>query len=223
MPTKARTISNPFEKRTLIVWGALVVSMTLVSGVLLVLEPAPLAPSMGPVLTVLDNGPRGTDTLFATSSPIRTGRWQSIVIDHSRTTYGSAQTLGQFHQQLGYGGLIYDFVIGNGDGAAEGEIQSGYRWDRQLDSLLFSSNEDPDAAWYNQHTITICLIGNGDQAAFTDMQLEQLVRLVTALQDRLNIPSDRVLLQSNLTSTTSPGLHFPASWFRQQLLNLDVR
>lgn len=221
MASKTHTISNPFDKRTLVVWGALVASMTLVSGVLLVLEPTPLAPSMGPVLTVLDTGPRGTDTLFATSTPVQSDRWQAIVIDHSGTTHGSAQSLGEAHQRMSLGGLAFNFVIGNGDGANEGEIQAGYRWDRQLDNIIFGSSNE--GQWLNRHAITICLIGDGDRGEFTDVQLDQLVRLVTALQHRLNIPPDRVLLRSNISDTSSPGLHFPGTWFRQQLIKMDVR
>ncbi|MBI1370138.1 MAG: hypothetical protein GC162_15975 [Planctomycetes bacterium] len=221
MPPRAKPNANLFDRRTVVVWVALIVSMTFVSGVLLMLEPAPLAPSVGPVLTVLDAGPRGADTLFATQAPIEAGRWQAIVVHDSRTTHGDARTLGAAHQQLGYGGLVYDFVIGNGDGAPDGEIQTGYRWSRQMDAAAVRGTADD--AWYNRHAIHVCLIGDGNQAAPTSMQMDQLLRLVTALQYRLHIPSDRVLLLSNITSTDSPGLLFPASSFRQQLLDLDVR
>jgi hypothetical protein len=218
-PVAAKSNSQPviFEKRTLVVWAALAASMTVVSGLLMLMGPQPQAPAAGPVLTVLDTSPAGVDSLFRTVPGIEKDRWQAIVIHHAGQPYGNAQSLGQQHMAQGYGGLSYHFVIGNGDGAGDGEIEVGFRWTRQLDGRhIFTADT---SAWYNAHAIGICLIGNGDRTAPTKAQMEQLVRLVTALQRKLNIPASRVLLHSNVASTTSPGQLFPVASFRQQLVN----
>ncbi len=216
---KTTPISVPLERRTLVVWAALIVAMTTVSGLLMVLEPHPLAPSLGPVLTVLENGPGGADALFATRPAPDPKRWQAVVIHHSGSSFGSAQSIAQQHQAAGFGGLGYHFVIGNGDGAGDGEVQIGYRWTQQLQGA--NQLDSKSEGWINEHAISICLVGNGDQTAPTRAQMEQLVQLVTAIQRKMGIPADRVYLQSNLTRATSPGVLFPATWFRQQLLDVN--
>ena len=207
MPASAKPASNLFDRRTITVLGTLVLSMSAVSALLLVLEPRPLAPIGGPVLTVLEPTPKGVDALFTTNPPVGEQRWQAIVVHHSGTTRGNAQTLAEMHQVQGHAGLGFHFVVGNGDGAEDGEVQIGYRWKQQLDGAYF------------RDAISICLIGDGDRGEFTPQQMEQLIRLVTVLQHRLGLPAERVLLHTSLSQeTTAPGRYFPASAFRQQLL-----
>lgn len=210
-----------FERRTIIVLASLLVSMTAVSGLLLILEPTPLARSGGPLLTVLSGSSRGMSSIFATEPEPDPQRWRAIVIHHSGRPYGNAQTLANRHRALGRGGLGYHFVIGNGEGADDGEIQMGYRWTRQLDGRHVEGSEG--APWYNHHAIGICLIGDGDRKAPTRVQMEQLLRVVNALQARLRIPADHVLLHANIADTSGPGVLFPVAAFRQQLIDLDIR
>lgn len=207
MPASAKSASSLFDRRTITVLGSLVLSMSAVSALLLVLEPRPLAPIGGPVLTVLEPASNNVDMLFGTNPPVADSRWQAIVVHHSGTTRGNAQTLAEIHQSQGFPGLGFHFVIGNGEGAGDGEVQIGYRWKQQIDGLFY------------RDAISVCVIGDGDRAAPTAAQMEQLIRLVTVLQQRLNLPAERVLLHTTIAQeTTSPGRLFPASAFRQQLL-----
>ena len=221
MPPTLKPPTHLFERRTVIVLATLMVSMTAVSGLLLVLEPAPLARSGGPLLTVLSGDSRGLSSIFATEPAPDPQRWRAIVIHHSGRPYGNAQTLAERHRALGRGGLGHHFVIGNGEGADDGEIQMGYRWTRQRSGRHVEGGEAAD--WYNRHAISICLVGDGDRGAPTRAQMEQIVRLTTALQARLEIPADHVLLHANIAETTGPGVFFPAAAFRQQLIDLDIR
>ena len=206
MPAVAKPSSSLFDRRTLAVLGSLVVSMTAVSALLLVLEPRPLAPIGGPVLTAFQPSPSGIEALFATQPSPSDERWRAIVIHHSGTSRGNAQTLAEQHQAEGHAGLGHHFVIGNGDGAGDGEVQIGYRWKQQLDGTY-------------RDAISVCLIGDGDRVRPTEEQMKQLIHLVTLLQERLQIPAQRVLLHANIAQdTTSPGRHFPAGAFRQQLI-----
>lgn len=206
MPASAKPASSLFDRRTITVLGSLVLSMSAVSALLLVLEPRPLAPIGGPVLTVLEPSSSNIDTLFGTNPPVADNRWQAIVVHHSGTTRGNAQTLAEIHQSQGYPGLGFHFVIGNGEGAGDGEVQIGYRWKQQTDGFY-------------RDAISVCLIGDGDRSAPTAEQMDQLIRLVTVLQQKLNLPAERVLLHTTISQeTTSPGRLFPASAFRQQLL-----
>src|SRR5688572_24989201 len=119
------------DRRTLMVWVSLIMALSLVSALLLVLNPIPHAPAVGPVLTVLDPSPGDLQSLLTTRTAARPDRWRGIVIHHSGSPHGNAETLGRLHQSQGYGGLGYHFIIGNGDGAYDGEIQAGYRWAQQ--------------------------------------------------------------------------------------------
>src|SRR5689334_14442401 len=102
------------NRRTMLVLAALVTSMTLASGMLLVLEPRP-ASSRDPItLNVVDRQPNDANTLFETTPAPDPRAWTTIVIQHSGASAGSAETLGQTHERLGLGGLGYHFVIGNG-------------------------------------------------------------------------------------------------------------
>ncbi len=209
--TAQRRDSSPpaaiFDRRTVVVWACLVVSMTVASGLLLMLEPAPLAPAGGLALAVVDDESAGFDTLFTTNPAPSPARWDCILVHHTGQALGNAQSIGQLHQTLGYGGLGYHFVIGNGNGADNGEVQVGFRWMRQMESV------------YARGAVSVALVGNGDQAAPTDTQLAQLARLTAVLQQRLDIPAHRVYLHREVAETTSPGRLFPASRFRQGLID----
>ncbi len=182
--------------------------MTLATGLLIVLESAPLRPTSGYTLAAVDTGPATMDAIFDLPQPVENQRWQRIVIHHSGQMAGNARSIHQLHEQgLGYGGLGYHFVVGNGHGSDNGAIEVGYRWVRQVDGVY-----TPDA-------ISICLVGNGDQVPPTAAQLRQLASLVKSLQQRLDIPAHRVHLHRELAQTTSPGQLFPAGYFRGQLID----
>jgi hypothetical protein len=196
------------NRRTMIVWTALVGAMTVSSGLLMWLEPRPLAPAGGLALAALDSAPAGIDSIFHTRTPLVEGRWNSIVVHHSGQQMGSAESISELHQALGYHGLGFHFVIGNGDGADDGLIQVGYRWMDQIDGE------------YVPQAISICIVGNGDKVPPTAAQMDQLVRLVTALQARTGISGDQVNLHSDLAQTTSPGRFFPEERLQSRLIDL---
>ncbi len=193
----------------MLVLGALVVAMTVTSGMLMVLEPGPIASGAGVALQSIDVASQSQDTLVQTD--VEQARWGSIVIHDSRTPQGSAMTLDHVHRQLGRGGLGYHFVIDNGPGADDGKIEVGSRWSGQTPGSFFDHQAEP---WPD--AIGICLIGDGERGRFTEAQLGQLVRLVQQLQQRHGITKESVFAQiGSQTATTS----FPDAWFRQQLLN----
>lgn len=198
--------STLFDRRTLVVLTCLIGAMTFASALLLALQPNPIAPAGNLSLAVVDSQTQGLDAIYQLASdPTQTG-WRSIVIHHSGQSTGNAQMIGKLHQELGYGGLGWHFVIGNGQGATDGLIENGFRWTQQIDGV------------YIPGAISICLIGNGDRQMPTSAQIEQLTRLVRSLQTRLSIPSHRVYLHSDLADTTSPGRLFPVARLRAALV-----
>ena len=199
------------------VWVTLIMSMTVISGVLMLIEP----PQLRQIAQLEIADPFGNfddnEALFQTEQAL-SKRWRSIIIHHSGQTHGEASLLDRQHRVAGHdGGLRYHFVIGNGDGIGDGAIQIGPRWQEQLDAI-----HQGVSPWYDRNAIAICLIGNGDRNAPSSTQMQQLLRLTTALQQRLNIASEQVLMHANVAKSTGPGMLFPASQFRRQLIKMPL-
>jgi hypothetical protein len=174
---------------------------------LLAISPAPLTPSASASLFALDV-PQSMDAVFHTVSPLQSGRWQYIFVHHSRTLEGSAQTL------VGRDGLPVDhFVIGNGDGAIDGEIQITQRWAGQV-----AAAPAPGLDRIGSDCVSICLIGDFDRTAPTPTQTLRLTQLVGALQRKLQIGAGQVILVDAPRSPAGTGRRFPATAFRTQLL-----
>lgn len=206
------------DRRTLIVLGSLLGAMTVAAGMLMLLEPTKAGEQRLPrfsevSLAAFDQPKNPTDALFAVNPQPTGQRWSSIVIRFSGSDQGSGHTLGELHKRAGVGDLAYHFTLGNGQGAPDGLVEIGPRWEQQRPGYT-------SIALHNQQgsheVIDICLIGDFDRNPPTQAQQADLVWLVQQLQHRLQIPSERVLLGDGRTSR--PGRFFPATWFREQLL-----
>ncbi len=201
--------------RPQIVWATLGLSMSLVAGALAVLEDRPL-PSAA-ALTQLDEQPiTSLDAIFDTVD-LEEGRWDGIVIHHSGSTTGSPASLDSQHRDMGFRGLGYHFVIGNGNGSTDGEIHVGYRWQQQLAG---AHTAGVDSDYYNRRTLGVCLVGDGEKRAFTDTQLNALTKLVDELQARTGVTDDRVMLHRDIAPRSGPGRLFPEQAFRARLAEL---
>lgn len=211
---RSRLVRVVPDQRTLVVLGALVVGMTVASSALLLLEPGPRAPLSGIQLLSTNTSDRVEPEvrLFDTADSLG---WEAIVIHDTGTRAGSAESINRAHERIGRQGLGYHFVINNGSEQPDGMIEVGFRWSNQMVGAYL---EGPDATWWNSHAIGISLVGDGDQAAFTDAQARELVWLVQNLQKRYGIPSDRVYIDLG-TQDAGPARHFPYAQFRQQLLS----
>ena len=199
-----RDVKKKASNRKLIVFVSLMGTLTLTSILLLTLAPAPLAPDAATSLFAVDL-PGSLDPIFdSRSAPPAAARWKYIFIHQSRTTGGNAATFGQSDH----------FVVGNGNGSLDGEIQITRLWTRQ-DSIL-----TPPAGVQQIDTacISICLIGDFDQTRPTAAQQHSLIQLVSALQSRLRIPASQVWLIDRPGSPAGVGQWFPTAAFRNQIL-----
>ncbi len=198
--------------RTAYVWTALVLSMLGVTGILSALEPHPIAPgSLQPISSAIPGS--GTESvLFNTLPQVRTGRWNALVIHFSGESRGTLTTISQSQAQKGKIDSGYHFIINNGNGKPDGEIERGFRWLRQYPGEFGKGN---NADWFNKHALGICMVGNPDQVPPTDLQMRELTWLVRQLQERLNIPAERVIVQSE---GAEPFRFFPLADFRAQLM-----
>ncbi|HYE17443.1 MAG TPA: N-acetylmuramoyl-L-alanine amidase [Tepidisphaeraceae bacterium] len=197
-------------RRGLVVFGSLIGVLGL-TGVLLRAMQTPLTadaatttmPSYG---AVPDPG-RALLAVFNTRVPASANRWKAIYVHHTRTTNGSAAELAQ----AGLGGD--HFVIGNGKGALDGEIQFTDLWDRQQPGAPAAG-----AAKVDPNCVSIALVGDFDHAPPTPTQLARLVQLVQTLQERLHVPASQVWMCDYANSPVGVGKFFPISAFQGQLL-----
>jgi N-acetyl-anhydromuramyl-L-alanine amidase AmpD len=192
--------------RRVVVFTTLISVLTLTSALLLALAPAPLTPDPSATLFAVDTA-GSMDAVFQTQAAPKQGRWKYIYIHHSRTPGGNALTLKNGNEVADH------FVIGNGDGAIDGQIQIGPRWDGQHAAL-----PPAGAQWINSESISICLVGDFDRAVPTPAQLRQLIQLVNTLQGRLDIPATKVVFNGEANSAAGMGRYFPTTAFREQLL-----
>jgi hypothetical protein len=207
----AQSALNPVKKnpprRSVVVFAGLIGVLTLASTVLLILAPAPLTPGATSSLFAFDT-PASLDPIFDTQVPVAGARWRYIYIHHSKTAAGNAQSLCQT-----YGSLGDHFLICNGDGAADGELQIGHRWNQQT-----TAAPQKGTSSIAPTCISISLIGDFDQTLPTPTQVRRLTQLVTALQTRFHIPSSNILLVNLPNSPAGPGKYFPMTAFRDQLI-----
>lgn len=205
--------------RTKVVWGALLAAMTGGAGMLLVLDGSGVPSLDGMALPALaaTTGPTSVEGIFRTRAELDRNRWKAIVIHHSGAPFGSPESLDASHREIGLRGLGHHFIIGNGSGLGDGEVHAGYRW---LDQLPGAHALGDQAEWLDRHALSICLVGDGDRRAFSKAQIQRSTQLAMALARELDIPADRIYLQSELAPVTDPGWHFPEAAFREQLAAL---
>ncbi|MCG3175533.1 MAG: hypothetical protein MOGMAGMI_00466 [Candidatus Omnitrophica bacterium] len=128
----------------------------------------------------------------------RKGAWRTVTLHHSATRQGSAGSFHRDHTRRRMGGLFYHFVIGNGSGSGDGEIEVGFRWARQV-----KANRPMD--------VQICLVGDFSRTEPTSAQMESLISLVRAIRDEYGIPVSAVRRHEDIKGkhTECPGRHFP--------------
>jgi len=115
--------------------------------------------------------------------------WKYIVIHHSATQAGSVNAFHRFHTKQGYGGIAYHFVIGNGNGMKDGEVQETFRWEKQVAGAHVSGN-----SWdHNIFGIGICLVGNLEKSPPTHAQQAALAKLVAKLKAKYRISNEHII------------------------------
>jgi len=204
---------SPVVSRTKLVWGALICAMLAVGTGLTVLNGgSPGAAVNGLSLTPLvrTTGASSLESIFNTTADLDSERWTSIVIHDSGSPVGTPDSVKAEHRAMGLNGLGYHFIVGNGAGMNAGAIHVGYLW---LDQVPGAHVAGPEGNAYNNSSVGICLVGDGDRRAFDPTQLDSAAQLVAAIADRLGISADRILLHSELAQTSSPGRLFPRAAF----------
>jgi N-acetyl-anhydromuramyl-L-alanine amidase AmpD len=207
------------------VWISLLAAMTLVGGLLMLLDGRPVPRIDGLSLSPLAatgwaGGEGGGDPVLLARRPLDRARWQAVVIHHSGSTVGTPASIEAEHQSRNLRGLGHHFIIGNGHGMEDGQVHVGYRW---LDQLPGAHAAGPHGEAYNQRGISICLVGDGNRRPFTDGQLRQLSSLLGTIRREFGVPPERVLLHSEVADVADPGRLFPAGRLRAEVPTIPPR
>lgn len=137
--------------------------------------------------------------------------WKYIVLHHTAADSGSVESIHETHLQRKDGsgrpwlGIGYHFVIGNGKGMPDGEIEATFRWREQLHGA-HAGGSNPD---YNQQGIGIVLVGNFQKQRPTQQQLLSVKRLVRSLAEDYGIASTNIIGHKDIRATECPGELFP--------------
>lgn len=139
-------------------------------------------------------------------SKYRFSRWHYITLHHSATFEGNAETFDQNHRKRRMGGLFYHFVIGNGTLSGDGEIEVGWRWRKQ-------------EVVNRPYDIQICLVGNFNKEAVSNVQFDALVKLINVLRKQYKIPLRNIRKHQDVADkfTECPGSKFPFQRLLQEL------
>jgi len=152
-------------------------------------------------------------TLERSASQVELRAWRSIVLHHSATQQGDIASIDAAHKRRTdaggkpWLGIGYHFVIGNGHGMADGEVQPTFRWRQQLAGAHAGNRTQ------NETGIGVCLIGDFNRNPPSDRQLTAAHRLVGQLMKANRLSPRDVRRHGDLRATDCPGRQFPWNKF----------
>ena len=143
--------------------------------------------------------------------------WNYIVLHHTASESGNVESIHEEHLKRkdkkgnSWLGIGYHFVIGNGSGMTNGEVEQTFRWRQQLQGA------HAGIADYNQHGIGIVLIGNFEKTPPTESQISSVRNLVGLLKREYGIASNKIVGHGDVKATECPGKLFPMSEIRDSI------
>lgn len=179
--------------------------------------PSTLPPSMVPETPPVT--PITRDNPWKPDAALRD--WKYLVLHHTASNSGDVESIHESHLKnkdkngnpwLGIG---YHFVIGNGHGMDDGDIEPTFRWKQQMQGA------HAGVADYNQHGVGIVLVGNFEDEAPTKAQLASVKRLVRVLAREYEIGTTHIVGHGDVKPTECPGSHFPLSDIRETVAALN--
>lgn len=188
-------------------------AMTGVAVVALNLWKRPSAPAQKSATKPLRDGAQDLASILAVDDAAEIREWQYIVIHHSASVRGSAQSFDQYHRQRGWQGLGYHFVIGNGTDQGDGVIIAGPRWYQQ------EAGAHAHSTLYNERGIGICLVGNFEDKPPSEAQMAALTEMVLKLAQQYKIDAEHIVGHNQIRQggTLCPGRFFPMTELRDRV------
>lgn len=154
---------------------------------------------------------------FAWTPNTDENNWIYVVVHHSATESGSVESIHSEHQQRkdssgnSWLGIGYHFVIGNGVGMPDGQVEPTFRWRQQIHGAHSGS------VVHNSNGIGVCLIGNFQNHPPTQRQMKAVTDLVRDLSQRYKIPARLVIGHNTVKPTSCPGKNFPLQEVRNSV------
>jgi hypothetical protein len=158
------------------------------AGAILLMALGSNPPSAGPFCLSTYYRLESVDHALRSRAQQPANRWSDIEIFFSGTRGGNVDRLAEASGLASSADLNCHFVICNGVGAGDGEIQTTEKWQMQATAYTGPASD---------HLIRICLIGDGVSAVATDYQLKRLEMLLETLCRRFAISADSVHLPAD--------------------------
>lgn len=140
-----------------------------------------------------------------------------IIIHHSATAQGDAETFRRAHMAKGWRDVGYHYIIGNGTQSGDGQIEKG-RAENE-------SGAHCKADGMNRKSIGICLVGDLNVQRPTTAQMESLKQLCRDIMSRYRIPAGNILGHGEVkgSATACPGKNFDMKKLRGRLEVPEVK
>ena len=176
--------------RTARVLASLVASMTVGAIVLLALDSRPLP--AGAFSLASYSRLNSVENIIEAQVPLMAGRWSNVEVYYSRTAGGNIGQLASMSGLVSTKDVNFHFVIYNGKGGIDGQIETTNRWLNQLSCLPTGS------MLTNTGTIRICIVGDAPAASATDSQIKRTSAIVEQLARAFKIHPENI--------------YYPAQW-----------
>ncbi|MFW5829329.1 MAG: peptidoglycan recognition family protein [Planctomycetota bacterium] len=158
-------------------------------------------------------GPEAVLPFAAIAPEVPPRAWRHIVVHHSAAEHGSSEGIDRFHHDdQGWEGIGYHFVIGNGHGMPAGRIEATFRWRLQRHGAHVRVGA------YNETGIGICLIGNYNHEPPPSLLYERCAHLCALLITSYpTLTVDRILGHRDAMATDCPGDRFDLHHLRRRV------
>jgi len=177
------------QPRVARVLAVLLVSMTTGTMVLMALGNNP--PSEGPFCLASYYRLDPVEKAIVSRTCQSPGRWNRIEIYYSGTKAGNVEQLASLNGLPSPEDLNCHFVICNGLGGNDGQIEPTERWQRQWSIA-------PGRTWYGSgQTVRICVVADAKTVWLTDCQIKRTDALVEGLCRKYNIRPNSVYYPSD--------------------------
>jgi len=119
------------------------------------------------------------------------GRWECVEVYYSGTKAGNIDQLASISGLASSDDINCHFVICNGLGANDGQIQTTEKWQKQWSVI-------PDHTWYgSSRTVRVCIVADGKSVRPTDFQIKRAEALVDGLAKKNSIAPSKIFYPNN--------------------------
>ena len=176
------------QPRVAKVLAALLISMTAGATVLMALSGNP--PAAGPFCLSSYYRLDPIEKALLSRAAQSPNRWKCIEIYLSSTKAGNLEQLASLGGLSSPAQLNCHFVVCNGLGGPDGQIQATERWQKQWAVI-------PTKTWYGSaQTIRVCIVSDGEDMKPTDCQVKRTEALVEKLYRKFSILPDSIYYPS---------------------------